>query len=73
VRAATGVITGAGGPAAEVGVPAGGRIVAVEGISVSSKAEIVAQLRAIGKDKESVVFTITSGDAQPLPDDLSEI
>ena len=42
-----GVITGAGGAAADAGVPAGSRIVAVGGVSVGSKADIIAQLHAL--------------------------
>ena len=50
--------TGAGGPAADAGVPAGSKIVAVAGVSVSSKADIIAQLRALGADVTEVQFTL---------------
>jgi|EP01043_Picozoa_sp_COSAG02_P001414 hypothetical protein len=53
-----GVITGAGGPAADAGVPAGSRIVAVAGVAVGSKPEIIAQLRALGSDVVEVQFTL---------------
>ena len=53
-----GVITGAGGPAADAGVPAGSKIVAVAGVAVSSKPDIIAQLRALGSDVTEVQFTL---------------
>ena len=53
-----GVITGAGGPAAEAGVPAGSKIVAVAGVAVSGKPDIIAQLRVLGSDVVEVQFTL---------------
>ena len=39
-------------------MPAGSKIVAVAGVSVSSKADIIAQLRALGADVTEVQFTL---------------
>ena len=53
-----GVITGAGGAAADAGVPAGSKIVAVAGVAVGGKGEIIGQLRALGPQVTEVEFTL---------------
>ena len=68
-----GLVTGCGGAAEDAGVPVGSRIVKVNGGAVSSKADIVTQVRALDPSMKMVEFVMElPSDAQeeePAPDD----
>ena len=58
---------GAGGPGEAAGIPIGARLVQINGVSVASKKEVVAQLKLAG-DGAPVAFTYSLAEPEPEPE-----